>query len=145
MKPRHRRMIFIGVVAAAMIASAGLAYQAFQNNLLYYYSPTQVHAGEAPADRRFRIGGIVVEGSFKRVTGTLAASFRVTDLKEEIDVEYFGAFPDLFKEGQGVVAHGTLEDNGRFMADTIVAKHDENYMPPEVADSLAEAQGRAGE
>ena len=139
MKARHRRMIFIGAVAAAMVASAALAYQAFQKNLLYYYSPTQVHAGEVPAERRFRLGGLVVEDSFERVSGTLTARFRVTDLNEEVAVEYSGVFPDLFKEGKGVVAHGTLDEHGRFMADRIVAKHDENYMAPEVAESLAEA------
>jgi cytochrome c-type biogenesis protein CcmE len=104
-----------------------------------------VQAGEAPADRRFRLGGLVVEGSFERVTGTLTSSFRVTDLKNEIDVEYTGVFPDLFKEGQGVVAHGTLADDGSFVADKILAKHDENYMAPEVKESLAGADARAGE
>jgi cytochrome c-type biogenesis protein CcmE len=145
MKARHQRMIFIGAVGIAMLASAALAYQAFNSNLLYYYSPTQVQAGEAPADRRFRLGGLVVEGSFERVTGTLTSSFRVTDLKNEIDVEYTGVFPDLFKEGQGVVAHGTLADDGSFVADKILAKHDENYMAPEVKESLAGADARAGE
>jgi cytochrome c-type biogenesis protein CcmE len=145
MKARHQRMIFIGAVGIAMLASAALAYKAFNSNLLYYYSPTQVQAGEAPADRRFRLGGLVVEGSFERVTGTLTSSFRVTDLRNEIDVEYTGVFPDLFKEGQGVVAHGTLDQDGGFVADKILAKHDENYMAPEVAESLAGAEARAGE
>jgi len=145
MKSRHQRMIFIGGVAVAMLAAAALAYKAFSSNLLYYYSPTQVRAGEVPADRRFRLGGLVVEGSFERVTGTLTSRFRVTDLESEVEVEYHKVYPDLFQEGQGMVAHGTLADDGRFIADTILAKHDENYMAPELAESLAEAEARAAE
>jgi cytochrome c-type biogenesis protein CcmE len=145
MKARQQRMIFIGAVVAAMLASAAFAYRAFKENLLYFYSPSQVLAGEAPAERRFRLGGLVVEGSLHRVPGTLTASFRVTDLEEEVEVEHTGVFPDLFKEGKGVVAHGRLQADGLFVADDILAKHDENYMSPEVADALAEAEGRAGE
>jgi cytochrome c-type biogenesis protein CcmE len=103
-----------------------------------------VRAGEAPAGRRFRLGGLVVEGSFERVTGTLISRFRVTDLKNEVEVEYDKVYPALFEEGQGMVAHGTLADDGRFIADNILAKHDENYMAPEVAESLAEAEAEAG-
>lgn len=138
-------MIFIGAVGVAMLVAAALAYQAFKTNLLYFYPPSEVLAGDAPADRRFRLGGLVVEGSFERVTGTLTSRFRVTDLTNEIEVEYAGVYPDLFKEGQGVVAHGTLANDGTFVADRIVAKHDENYMAPEVAEALAEAEARAGE
>jgi cytochrome c-type biogenesis protein CcmE len=128
-----------------MLAAAALAYKAFNTNLLYFYTPSDVLAGGVSADRRFRLGGLVVEGSFERVSGTLTSGFRVTDLKHEIEVEYSGVYPDLFKEGQGVVAHGTLADDGRFIADRIVAKHDENYMAPEVAEALAEADAQAGE
>ena len=141
MKPRHQRMIFIGVVAIGMIASAGFAYKALQENLLFYYSPSQVAAGEAPSDRPFRLGGLVVEGSLQQVSGTLTARFRVTDLKHEVAVEHTGVRPDLFKEGQGVVVRGVMQGNGHFLADAdgILAKHDENYMAPEVQESLAEA------
>ena len=137
MKPRHQRMIFIGIVVAGMLGAAGFAYRALNENLLYFYSPSQILAGEAPTDRRFRLGGLVVEGSYQRVSGTLTARFRVTDQKNEIAVEHTGVMPDLFKEGQGVVAHGTIRNDGSFLADRILAKHDENYMAPEVAEALA--------
>jgi len=145
MRARHQRMIFIGAVGLAMVAAAGLAYKAFKTNLLYYYSPSQVLAGEAPVERRFRLGGLVVEGSFERVTGTLTARFLVTDLKSEVEVEYNKTFPNLFQEGKGVVAHGTLAADGRFVADTILAKHDENYTAPEVLESLAGSEAWAEE
>jgi len=117
-------------------AAAALATIAFQDNLLYFYDPSQVVAGEAPAGRTFRIGGMVTEGSVQRTEGTLAIQFVVTDFQHSIPVHYEGLLPDLFKEGQGVVAHGRLEPSGVFVADDIVAKHDEKYMPPEVARSL---------
>ena len=145
MKSRHQRMIFIGALGLAMVAAAALAYKAFNSNLLYYYSPTQVLAGEAPADRRFKLGGLVVEGSFERVSGTLTSHFRVTDLTNEIEVEFNKTYPDLFQEGQGMVAYGTLAHDGRFVADTILAKHDENYMAPEVKESLAGSEAWADE
>jgi len=137
MKARQQRMIFIGVVAIAMLVSAGFAYRAFNENLLYYYSPTQVLAGEAPVERNFRLGGLVEEGSVERQTGSLTARFFVTDLAKSIPVEYTGVLPDLFAEGKGVVTHGTIDADGRFVADRVLAKHDENYMAPEVAESLA--------
>jgi cytochrome c-type biogenesis protein CcmE len=140
MKARHQRMIFIGAIGLAMVAAAALAYKAFKTNLIYYYSPSQVLAGEAPVDRRFKLGGLVVEGSFERVSGTLTSHFRVTDLTSEVEVEFDRVYPSLFQEGKGVVAHGTLSDDGRFIADEILAKHDENYMAPEVAESLAGAE-----
>ena len=138
MKARKQRMLFIGAVVAAMLVSAGFAYKAFNENLLYYHSPTQVVTGEAPVDRRFRLGGLVLEESVERPEGSLTVSFVITDMAEQIPVQYTGVLPDLFREGQGVVAHGRLDDDGIFVADKILAKHDENYMAPEVADSLAE-------
>lgn len=137
MKARQRRMLFIGAVAAGMLISAAFAYRAFNANLLYYYSPTQVAAGEAPVERRFRLGGLVVEDSVDRAPGSLTVEFQVTDLTQTVPVEYTGVLPDLFAEGQGVVAHGTMNTDGRFVADRVLAKHDENYMAPEVAESLA--------
>jgi len=145
MKARHQRMIFIGAVAAGMLVSAGFAYRAFNENLLYYQSPTQVIEGEPTIDRRMRLGGLVVEDSVKRAPGSLTVSFLVTDNIHSIPVEYTGVLPDLFAEGQGVVTHGQLKADGRFVADTVLAKHDENYMAPEVAESLAEGERRAAE
>lgn len=143
MKRRQQRMIFIGVVVAGMLVSAGFAYQAFNENLLYYHSPTQIADGEAPVERRFRLGGLVVEDSVVRNAGSLTVNFIVTDTYTEIPVEYTGVLPDLFEEGQGVVTHGRLLADGSFVADTVLAKHDENYMAPEVADSIVEAEKRA--
>jgi len=144
MKRRQQRMLFIGVVIAGMLVSAAFAYKAFNENLLYYHSPTQILAGEAPVDRRFRLGGLVVEDSVSRVPGSLTVNFVVTDTANSIPVEYTGVVPDLFAEGKGVVTHGRLQD-GHFVADTVLAKHDENYMAPEVADSIAEAERRSAE
>jgi cytochrome c-type biogenesis protein CcmE len=145
MKARQQRMIFIGVVAVAMLVSLAFAYKAFNENLLYYYDPSDIAAGEAPVDRGFRLGGMVVEGSVQRAPGSLTASFDVTDYAETVAVEYTGVLPNLFAEGQGVVVHGSFDDTGLFVADRVLAKHDENYMAPEVAESLADAAERAGE
>jgi cytochrome c-type biogenesis protein CcmE len=145
MKRRHQRMLFVGAVAAAMLVAAGFAYRAFKENLLYYHSPTQVVAGEAPADRRFRLGGLVVEGSVKRAPGSLTVDFDVTDLTTTIPVEYTGVLPNLFAEGKGVVTHGRLTADGHFVADEVLAKHDENYMAPEVAKSLAKGEQQAAQ
>jgi cytochrome c-type biogenesis protein CcmE len=138
-------MIFIGIVAIGMLASVGFLYKALSENVLYYHSPTQIADGEAPVDRRFRLGGLVVDGSVEQATGTLRRTFTVTDYAHEIDVEYTGVLPDLFAEGQGVVVHGTMNADGHFIADKVLAKHDENYMSPEVAESLAEGERRAAE
>ena len=119
----------------APVATA-LAMLAFQDNLLYFYNPSQVLAGDAPSGRTFRIGGMVTEGSLKRTEGTLQVRFVVTDYQHSIPVSYEGLLPDLFREGQGVIAHGKLSASGEFVADEVLAKHDENYMPPEVAESL---------
>jgi len=144
MKRRQQRMLFIGVVCAGMIASAAFLFKALNENLLYYYSPTQVAAGEAPVDRQFRLGGLVAEGSLQQATGAVQINFLVTDNVHSIPVEHYKIPPDLFQEGKGVVVHGTMNADGLFVADNLVAKHDENYMSPEVAESLAEAEARAG-
>jgi cytochrome c-type biogenesis protein CcmE len=128
----------IFIVAGVGIATA-LALKAFQSNLLYFYSPVQVAAGEAPTARPFRIGGLVVEGSVKRNPENLVVRFTLTDTLEEIKVDYEGILPDLFREGQGIVANGQLQPDGTFKAFEVLAKHDENYMPPEVADALSKA------
>ncbi len=141
MKPRGRRMILIGLVVIGVAVSAGLVLRAFNENLLYFYNPTQIKAGEAPGDRNFRVGGMVVDGSVQRESGSLTVSFFLTDYKNTIPIAYTGVLPDLFREGQGIVARGKLDPTGLFVAEEVLAKHDENYMPPEVADSLVETHG----
>ncbi|MFQ5659668.1 MAG: cytochrome c maturation protein CcmE [Gammaproteobacteria bacterium] len=140
MNPRRRKLLItIIFIVIGMGAATGLALKAFQENLLYFYSPTQVKRGEAPSSRSFRIGGLVVEGSVKRDLESLAVSFTLTDTLEDVPVTYTGVLPDLFREGQGIVANGRLDQDGVFEATEVLAKHDENYMPPEVADALSDA------
>ena len=136
MTPRRKRLLAVIAVLTGVGAATALAMLAFEDNLLYFYNPTQVLAGEAPKDRMFRIGGMVTEGSVQRTDGTLQIRFVVTDYKQSIPVRYEGLLPDLFREGQGVIAHGRLTPDGEFVASEVLAKHDENYMPPEVAESL---------
>ena len=137
-------MILIGLVAVGVTISAALALRAFQENLLFFFSPTQVAAGEAPNERVFRLGGMVLKDSIEREPGSLTLSFVVTDYAHSMPVRYTGVLPDLFGEDQGVVARGKLDDQGGF-AEEILAKHDENYMPPEVADALARAEEAASQ
>ena len=137
MKPRHKRLAIAGGVVAAVGAAAALVLNAFQSNLVFFYSPSQVAAHEAPSMRTFRIGGLVEPGTVKR-EGTLVR-FVVTDTARSIPVRFEGILPDLFKEGKGVVAQGQLRD-GVFVAREVLAKHDENYMPPEAAEALKRAQ-----
>ena len=139
MTPRQQRSLLVLAVVIGVGGSVALALRAFQENLLYFYSPSQVAKGEAPADRRFRVGGLVVPGSVARAAGSLTVAFRLTDTLQELTVSYTGILPDLFREGQGIVTHGRLDDAGIFQADEVLAKHDENYMPPDVADSLRKA------
>ncbi len=136
MTPRRRRLIAVVAVLAGVGAAVALALRAFDDNVMYFYSPTQIEAGEAPSGRAFRVGGLVENGSVKRRPGDLTVEFSVTDNLKRVTVQYTGLLPDLFREGQGVIAHGRLGDDGRFVADEVLAKHDENYMPPEVAASL---------
>jgi cytochrome c-type biogenesis protein CcmE len=136
MTPRRKRMLAVAAILVGVGAAAALAMLAFEDNLLYFYNPTQVLAGDAPEGRTFRIGGMVTQGSLARTEGTLEVRFVVTDYRHSIPVRYEGLLPDLFKEGQGVIAHGRMGEAGEFVADEVLAKHDENYMPPEVAESL---------
>jgi cytochrome c-type biogenesis protein CcmE len=129
-------MVTVVAILAGVGVATAFALQAFQKNLLYYYSPTQIHAGEAPASRSFRVGGLVETGSVKRETGSLEVRFTLTDFANTVGVSYTGVLPDLFREGQGIIARGKLADDGMFVAEEVLAKHDENYMPPEVKDSL---------
>jgi cytochrome c-type biogenesis protein CcmE len=137
MKPRHKKLAIAGGVLVAVGAIAALVLNAFQSNLVFFYSPTQVSKHEAPVNRTFRIGGLVEQGSVKR--DGVQVNFVVTDTAKTIPVRYEGILPDLFKEGKGVVAQGQLKD-GVFVAREVLAKHDENYMPPEAAEALQKAQ-----
>ena len=135
MTPRQKRMVTVVAILAGVGIATAFALKAFNQNLLYYYSPTQVHAGEAPASRAIRVGGLVENGSLKRQPGSMEVTFILTDYRQTVPVSYTGVLPDLFREGQGVIARGKMDGN-RFVAEEVLAKHDENYMPPEVADSL---------
>ncbi|MEE8109329.1 MAG: cytochrome c maturation protein CcmE [Gammaproteobacteria bacterium] len=141
MKKRYQRGIRVALVLAGVGIAAALMLRAFDENILYFYTPVQVVAGEAPDGRRFRLGGLVTLGSIEREPGSLKVSFLVTDNQKTLPVEYEGVLPDLFRDGQGVIAHGTMNDNGIFVADEVLAKHDENYMPPEVAEALEKVHG----
>lgn len=140
MKPRHKRVLLIGGGVAALALSATLVLSAFQKNLVFFFSPSQVVNNEAPQNRTFRIGGLVEVGSLKREADGLTTRFVVTDTANRIPVAYKGALPDLFKEGKGVVSQGKLGADGVFAATEVLAKHDENYMPPEAAHALEQAQ-----
>jgi cytochrome c-type biogenesis protein CcmE len=131
-------MLAVGLAAAGIIIAVGLTLRAFQENMMFYVEIGDVMAGNAPADRNFRVGGLVVEGSVQRDPGELQLRFTLTDLEDELQVLYSGVLPDLFREGQGIIAHGKLNEDGAFVADEVLAKHDENYMPPEVAETLAD-------
>ncbi|MBP9131151.1 MAG: cytochrome c maturation protein CcmE [Steroidobacteraceae bacterium] len=135
MTPRQKRMVTVVAIVAGVGIATTFALNAFNQNLLYYYSPTQVHAGEAPASRAIRVGGLVENGSLARKPGSMEVTFILTDYAQKVPVSYTGVLPDLFREGQGVIARGRM-DGDRFVAEEVLAKHDENYMPPEVADSL---------
>ncbi|MFZ1908754.1 MAG: cytochrome c maturation protein CcmE [Burkholderiales bacterium] len=140
MKPRHRRLMFVALGLVLLGVTAALVLNAFRSNLVFFYSPTQVADKEAPVNKTFRLGGLVEQGSLKRLPDGLTVSFVVTDTGKSIPVRYKGILPDLFKEGKGVVAQGRLEADGTFQAREVLAKHDENYMPPEAADAIAKAQ-----
>ena len=136
MTPRRKRLLTIGLLLTGMGIATALILQSFNQNLMYFYSTSDVAAGKAPIGRDFRIGGLVVAGSVNRAPDSLAVRFTLSDLKKEVTVSYTGILPDLFREGQGIVANGKLEADGTFVAREVLAKHDENYMPPEVAESL---------
>jgi len=140
MKPRHRRFAIIGGGVAVLGIATALVLNAFNRNLVFFFSPSQVAAKEAPLDRTFRIGGLVAPGSVKRQPDGVTVEFAVTDTAHTLTVVYKGILPDLFREGKGVVTQGRLDESGVFQAKEVLAKHDENYMPPEAADALAKAQ-----
>jgi cytochrome c-type biogenesis protein CcmE len=140
MTPKRRKRLAIVVLMLVGIGVAvGLALNAFQQNLLFFFSPSQVAAGEAPKERAFRIGGLVTKGSVQRQSDGLTVRFVVTDMVHSTPITYKGILPDLFREGQGIIAQGRMREDGMFVATEVLAKHDENYMPPEVADALKTA------
>ena len=141
MTPRQRRMTLVAVIVLGVSVAGALALRAFRENVMFYFDPTKVAAGEVKVGQRFRLGGMVVKGSLQREPGTLNVHFVVTDFKNSVPVSYSNVLPDLFREGAGMVAHGRMDAAGTFQADEVLAKHDENYMPPEVARSLQ--QGKA--
>ena len=143
MNKKSRRKVLVLAVVFGVATASVLGLTAFEENLLYFYSPTQVKTGEAPQAHSFRVGGLVVDGSVKRAPDSLTVQFDVTDNEESMTVEYTGILPDLFREGQGIVAMGSFDSGGRFIADEVLAKHDEKYMPPEVADALKAAEEAA--
>ncbi len=143
MKARHRRFAWIGAGLVALGVAVALVLNAFQSNLVFFFTPSQVAAKEAPQARAFRIGGLVEPGSLKRESNSLTVQFRVTDTAQSIPVTYTGLLPDLFKEGKGVVAQGRLGSDGSFHATEVLAKHDENYMPPEAKDAIDQAQRKS--
>ncbi len=139
MKARQKRLVFVGLAIAGVGAASALALSALNSNISYFFSPSQVMASEAPSDHVFRLGGLVLPGTVARQEDGLTVRFNVTDNAETVTVAYTGILPDLFSEGQGVVTKGRLGEDGVFYAEEVLAKHDEEYMPPEVADTLQTA------
>ena len=139
MKTRHKRLLFVSLSVVALVVAVLLVMNAFRDNLVFFFSPSEVAAGKAPTGGTFRVGGLVSTGSVDKGPGPLDLSFTVTDTQHDIRVHYSGPLPDLFREGQGVVAEGRLNAAGQFEAAKVLAKHDENYMPPEVAQALEKA------
>jgi cytochrome c-type biogenesis protein CcmE len=129
-------MVLVLGVLLGVAAAGGLALMALRENVMFFFAPADVVAGKAPIEKRFRLGGMVKPGSVRRAAGSLEIDFVVTDFKHDVALHYRGVMPDLFRENQGVVAHGILNSHGQFIADEILAKHDENYMPPEVAAAI---------
>lgn len=139
---RKQRLIFVLILIVGFGAAIGLSLFAFQKNILYFYSPSQIASGEVEDGQMFRLGGLVVEGSVIRESDGITTQFDLTDTADSITVSYTGLLPDLFREGQGIVAQGKINPQGVFIAQEVLAKHDENYMPPEVAEALKEAGGK---
>lgn len=145
MKSRHKKLALIGGALAILGIIAALVLNALNSNIALYITPTEVAAGKAPQGKLFRIGGMVKEGSVQRQADGVTLRFAITDTEKDILVDYKGILPDLFKEGKGAVAQGRLNETGVFVATEVLAKHDENYMPPEAAQAVGEAQKRAAQ
>ena len=144
MTPRRKRLWVVLGILAGVSASVALAVVAGRQNISFYYVPTQVALGKAPHDKDFRIGGLVMKGSVRRKPGDLTVHFVLTDYAHQVPVVYTGVLPDLFREGQGIIAHGQLGPNGVFVADQVLAKHDSKYVPPEIAAAVKKNAGTAG-
>ena len=142
MTPRRKRMAIVALVVIGVGIAVALILNAFNQNLMYFYSPAEVARGAAPHSRPFRLGGMVVKGSVVRDAQDLSVRFAVTDFAQQRSIRYRGILPDLFREGQGIVAIGQLDEQGVFVASEVLAKHDENYMPPEVAQALKDGQAQ---
>ena len=140
MKPRHKRLAMVAGGIAALGVAAALALSAFNQNLVFFFTPSQIAANEAPRDRTLRVGGMVAPGSIKRQSDGVTVEFVVTDMAKSITVSYRGSLPDLFREGKGVVTQGRVDADGIFRASEVLAKHDENYMPPDAAHAIEQAQ-----
>ncbi|MFW5450313.1 MAG: cytochrome c maturation protein CcmE [Methylophagaceae bacterium] len=138
---RKRRLLMIVFMLVGLSVTTALALKAFNENMMFFFSPTEIKEGKAPENHDFRLGGLVVEGSVRREENSLTVQFDLTDNNETITVSYEGILPDLFREGQGIIARGQLNENGVVNAIEVLAKHDENYMPPEVSDALAKTEG----
>jgi len=144
MTPRQRRMVLVGLILLGVGTATALGLTAFKQNVVYFYSPSEVADGKAVADKVFRLGGMVTEGSVQRTPGSMEVRFVLTDYAKNVSVSYSGLLPDLFREGQGVVTRGKLRADGVFVAEEVLAKHDENYMPPDVADTLKKQHKKPG-
>jgi cytochrome c-type biogenesis protein CcmE len=140
LKPRHKRLVLVAAALALLALATALVLSAFRKNLVFFITPTQVLSGEAPRGRDLRIGGLVENGSLRRQPDGVTVSFTVTDLANKVRVNYRGILPDLFKEGKGVVAQGKLDAAGVFVAEQVLAKHDENYMPPDASYAVREGR-----
>lgn len=136
MTPRRQRMLAVGLAVTGLAIATALSLTAFRENMMFYIELDQVAAGNVPETRTYRVGGMVKEGTIERASGSMDVEFTITDYQNSLGVRYNGVLPDLFREGQGVIARGEFDENGLFAASEVLAKHDENYMPPEVADAL---------
>ena len=145
MTPRHKRIVAVLIVLSGVGIATGLALKAFRANVLYYFTPSQVAGGDAHTGQLFRMGGLVVSGSVQRAPGSMTVHFTLTDMQHSVPVVYTGILPDLFREGQGIVVHGALGSDGQFTADEVLAKHDQKYMPPEVAAAIKKATDQAAQ
>ncbi len=143
MKPRSKRLVLVGGGVALLVAAVALVLSAFQENLVFFHTPSDVVAGKAPVGKTFRVGGMVEDGSIRREADGITVRFAITDTAKVIPVTYQGSLPDLFKEGKGAVVQGTLGTDGQFRATEVLAKHDENYMPPEAAHAVEQAHKAA--
>ena len=143
MKPRSKRMVLLAGAVALLVGAVALVLSAFQQNLVFFHTPTEVAEGKAPTGRTFRIGGLVEQGSVKRAEDGVTVQFAITDTAKVIPVTYKGALPDLFKEGKGAVVQGVMGTDGKFTASEVLAKHDENYMPPEAQHAVDQAHKTA--